>query len=179
MKHKLLLCLTALATLFAASCSNDDDGFYEYVQLNYAENWHTHDVPLATQYKFTIRLQGQGEQVASVKYDNLYGSINPDDVVLAYMKTNANAAGSELYWTLLPYTNKDGDSYYYEAGDHGILYFYAICKDGYTWANDFDKYIKVVVIPASATTSAVKGIDYSDYAKVAEIYGLEDEEEES
>ena len=46
-------------------------------------------------------------------------------------------------WCQMPYTDSDGDIWYYKITNDGALFFYAQCEEGYHWTRNFYNSVKV------------------------------------
>lgn len=167
--------ILAIGTFFCTGCSKDGDyADSNHSHSEYAPTDHRHSEIQTIVKKFTATYNGAGQQIAECYYSGLSGQIGEDDAVLVYTKTNTNATGTYFYWTAQPYV-ENGYSFYYQIGDTGLLYLYADAGEGYTWTGDFQKLIKVIIIPHQVyTDNCAKGVDHNNYEMVVKAYHLED-----
>lgn len=164
-KRNTLSVLTAIiiGCIFFVGCQKDD----------YVTAQHKHEIAQTKVFTFNVTCQGAGQQQAeSGLITRLVGEINENDAVLVFMRVSF-AQGGDSYWTAQPYTDADGRKYWYMVSDSGGLYFYVKTRDGYTWSNDINEWIKVVVIPYSVYSSnASKGVNHNSYEDVVKAYNI-------
>jgi hypothetical protein len=65
------------------------------------------------------------------------GNAKGDDIISASIHEYSNV------WTPMPYTDDDGNYWFYRVTDSGAMYFYCRLKSGYVFTQDFTVGVKI------------------------------------